>query len=153
MTPDEFIAWLGPVAQRVCRKYGLPASVCIAQGALESGWGRYVIGEYNLFGRKAVAGDKSITVTTQEYINGEWVTINDEFKDYDSLDEAVEDWCVLMTEEPAYADALAVWQETHDVEQFVRTMGPVYATDPEYADKVLATIRANDLTQYDEVMA
>lgn len=60
---------------------------------------------------------------------------------------------MLMTEEPAYADALAIWQETHDIEQFVCTMGRIYATDPEYADKVLATIRANDLTCYDEQAA
>ena len=50
MTTDEFIEWLAPAAQAQTRCYNLPASVLIAQGAIESGWGRAVIGQYNLFG-------------------------------------------------------------------------------------------------------
>lgn len=149
MTAEEFINWLAPEAQAQCKPYDLPPSVVIAQAALESGWGRYKIGEYNLFGRKAVSGDKSITVPTQECYGGEWITIYAAFKDYDSLLEAIDDWCILITQEPCYADAWGIWCETRDVEQFVRALGPIYATDPEYADKVLSTIRANDLTQYD----
>jgi len=149
MSPDEFISWLVPAAQEAVKNYGLPASVLVAQGALESGWGKYIIGEYNLFGRKAIDGDKTILVSTQEYSNGEWVTIEAGFKDYTSLAEACEDWCILITEEPAYAEAWNIWCATKNIEQFVQTLGPVYATDPQYADKVVSTIGANDLTQYD----
>lgn len=141
---EEFINWLAQSAKR-CKDFGLFPSVCIAQGILESAWGQSKIGEYNLFGRKAVPGDKSITVTTQECYDGEWVTINDEFKDYDSLDEAIEDYCILLTEEPVYVNSI----DYSSLENFVRTMAEIYATDPEYADKLLSTISANDLTQYD----
>ena len=149
MTPEEFIQWLAPSAVAQCKPYNLPPSVVIAQAALESGWGRYTIGEYNLFGRKAVAGDKSIIVPTRECYGGNWVTIEDAFKLYDSLLEAIDDWCILITQEPAYLPAWGIWCATGDVEQFVYALGPVYATDPEYAQKVMTTIRANDLTQYD----
>lgn len=147
MIPEEFIAWLAPIAQAICRQYQLFASVCIAQGALESGWGQYVIGQYNLFGRKWNGAGPYVEKATQEYYNGEWQTIIARFQDYASLDEAIADWCILITEEPAYAECLSY---IDDRESFVRVLAPVYATDPEYAEKILATIAANDLAQYDE---
>lgn len=65
------------------------------------------------------------------------------------MEDAIKDWCVLMTEEPAYADALAEWENTWSVEAFVMAMAPVYATDPDYADKIISTINANDLMRFD----
>lgn len=146
MTCDEFIQWLAPAAQAQTRCYNLPASVLIAQGAIESGWGHSIIGRYNLFGRKWNGIGPYIDVSTQEYEDGQYVTVMAKFQDYDGLEQAVEDWCILMTQEPCYAPAVAALP---DVEQFVRLMALKYATDPDYADKVLATIRANDLTKYD----
>lgn len=145
MSPEGFIAWLAPAAQIICREYNLPVSVCIAQGALESGWGKYVIGEFNIFGRKWNGVGNYIEVETEEFYDGQWQTIIAKFQDYANLDEAVEDWCILITEEPVYATCLEYREE---VEEFVRILGPIYATDPEYADKVLSTIAANHLEDY-----
>lgn len=149
-TPDEFIAWLAPAAQAQCECYDLPASVLIAQGALESGWGRYIIGKYNIFGRKAADGDAAVLVKTTEFYDGQETAVFDNFKLYTSIEEACDDWCSLITQEPVYADAWSIWYTTKDLEEFVRALGPVYATDPEYADKILSTIDACNLTQYDE---
>lgn len=149
MTPDEFISMIGDTAGQVCAKYNLPASVCIAQAILESGWGKDCIGQYNYFGRKWNGWGNYVRLLTTEYLNGEYITIYDKFQSYSSLEEAIQDWCVLMREEPCYAEALAVWEDTWDVEEFVRAMAPVYATDPDYANKIIATIRANDLKSYD----
>lgn len=149
MTPQEFINWLAPSAVAQCKPYNLPPSVVIAQGALESGWGKYVIGNYNFFGRKWNGTGAYIEVPTQEYYNGEWVTEVDKFQDYPDLLHAIDDWCILITQEPAYSYAWSVWCNTHDVAQFVYALGPVYATDPNYAHNVMSTINANDLTQYD----
>lgn len=149
MAPDDFIEMIGNAAGKICADYNLPASVCIAQAALESGWGEYVIGNYNYFGRKWNRLGEYLELPTKEYIDGQFVTIQDKFQSYSSLDEAIEDWCVLMTEEPAYADALAEWESTWDVEAFIRAMAPVYATDPDYADKIISTINANNLMRFD----
>lgn len=149
MTPDEFISMIGDTAGKVCAEYNLPASVCIAQAILESGWGKYCIGQYNYFGRKWNGWGNYEKQQTTEYENGEYVTIYDKFQSYESLEEAIRDWCVLMREEPCYSEALAVWEDTWDVEEFVRAMAPVYATDPEYADKIISTINANTLKSYD----
>lgn len=149
MTPDEFIDFIGDTAGKVCAKYNLPASVCIAQAILESGWGRYCIGQFNYFGRKWNGWGNYVRQQTTEYINGEYVTIYDKFQSYESIEEAIRDWCVLIKEEPAYADALAEWQSNWNVEDFVYALAPVYATDPEYAHKIIATINANNLYSFD----
>lgn len=149
MTPDEFIDFIGDTAGNVCAEYNLPASVCIAQAILESGWGRYCIGQFNYFGRKWNGWGNYVRQQTTEYINGEYVTIYDKFQSYESIEEAIRDWCVLITEEPAYADALAEWQSNWNVEDFVYALAPVYATDPDYAHKIIATINANNLFRFD----
>lgn len=149
MTPDEFVEYIGNTAGTVCARYNLPASVCIAQAILESGWGKYCIGDYNYFGRKYGGWGQYEVCRTQEYIDGEYVTINDKFQSYDTLEEAIEDWCVLITEDWKYEDALLEWQKTWDVEEFVYALAPIYATDPEYADKIISTINANDLKRFD----
>lgn len=149
MTPEEFIQWLAPSAVAQCKPYYLPPSVVIAQAALESGWGKYTIGEYNLFGRKWGGWGRYILRETEECRNGVYQTEYAKFQDYDSLLQALDDWCILITQEPAYLPAWGIWCATGDVEQFVYALGPVYATDPEYAQKVMATIRANNLLQYD----
>lgn len=149
MEPEEFIELIGNPAGKICADYNLPASVCIAQAAIESGWGRYCIGNYNYFGRKYNGWGDFVTKETQEYIHGQYETITDRFQSYDSLEDAVKDWCVLMTEEPLYAEALAEWHKTWDIDAFAEAMAPVYATDPDYARKVMTTIRANDLERFD----
>ncbi|WP_312521342.1 glucosaminidase domain-containing protein [Anaerospora sp.] len=146
MDPEQFIDWLVPAAQPTCRSYQLPVSVCVAQAAIESGWGKYCIGKYNLFGRKYNGSGAYIEKVTDEYIDGEWLTITAKFQDYASLEEAVEDWCILLTQEPVYEGCLAYRDHA---EQFIQALAPIYATDPDYEDKVLATIHANDLTQFD----
>jgi flagellum-specific peptidoglycan hydrolase FlgJ len=147
VNPDRFIEWLGPVANVVCKRYNLFPSVCIAQGALESGWGKSCIGEYNLFGRKAVEGDRSMSVTTWEVIDGEEVVIQDDFKLYDSLEEAIEDYCILLTQEECYSEVPKHYPD--NIEGYVEELAKYYATDPAYADKVLLTIRAANLRIWD----
>jgi flagellum-specific peptidoglycan hydrolase FlgJ len=142
MYPDDYLAWIIPSAQRVCAKYGLPYGVVVAQGAIESQWGTYRIGEFNIFGRKWGGWGNYIEQETQEFLDGYWQTIIAKFQDYESMDQAIEDWCILITQEPVYAPCL---QYLDNVEMFVRTLGSIYATDPAYADKVLQTMYACDL--------
>lgn len=151
MTPDEFIDFIGDTAGKVCAEYNLPASVCIAQAILESGWGRYCIGQFNYFGRKWNGWGNYVRQQTTEYDydSCHYVTIYDKFQSYDSLEDAIRDWCVLIKEEPAYAKALAVWENGWCVEDFVWALAPVYATDPDYARKIIATMEANDLYRFD----
>ena len=151
MTPDEFIDFIGDTAGNVCAEYNLPASVCIAQAILESGWGRYCIGQFNYFGRKWNGWGNYVRQQTTEYDydSCHYITIYDKFQSYSSLEEAIRDWCILITEEPAYSNALDEWKSNWNVEDFVYALAPVYATDPDYAHKIIATINANNLYRFD----
>ena len=151
MNPEDFFEWIGPTAQLICPAYGLYPSVCMAQAAIESGWGEYIIGEYNLFGRKAVEGDRQTTLPTDEFIDGEWVVVDAPFKLYDSLEEAIEDYCVLLTYdgpdwENPYLPAL---EFISDKNKYIEEFSKVYATSPEYANSIKATIEANNLQEWD----
>lgn len=52
-----------------------------AQWALESNYGKHVSGRNNFFGLKGEGTDKK----TQEFINGQWITITDSFIDFPDL--------------------------------------------------------------------
>lgn len=143
MMADDYLEWITEPAKNVCASYGLPAPVVICQGAIESQWGEYIIGEYNLFGRKWGGKGNYITQETQECYDGEWQTITAKFQDYDSLEDAIKDWCVLMTEEEVYVNALKDVDESDPV-AFINAIAGIYATDPDYADKVITTMKACD---------
>ena len=149
MTAADFIDYIGDTAGKVCAEYNLQASVCIAQAILESGWGRYCIGQYNYFGRKWNGWGNYVRQQTTEYENGQYVTIYDKFQSYESLEDAIRDWCVLIAEDYKYSDVIYAWHEHWSVEDFVYALAPIYATDPDYASKIMATINANDLTRFD----
>jgi flagellar protein FlgJ len=151
MSPDSFFEWISPSATKICKKYGIYPSVCMAQAAIESGWGESIIGEYNLFGRKAVEGDNQIILPTDEYINGQWVVVDAPFKLYNTLDEAIEDYCILLTSTDWNNPYLKCLQFLPNRDEYVQCMAGVYATSPAYAKSILNTIRANNLTKYDGV--
>ena len=61
--PPDIIA----AAREAQRKWKIPASISLAQWALESGWGRHMPpGSNNPFGMKARPGDPFVTVRTRE---------------------------------------------------------------------------------------
>ncbi|WP_423231236.1 glucosaminidase domain-containing protein, partial [Bacillus licheniformis] len=67
-----FIEEIAPHAQRVQKEKNILASLIIAQGVLESNWGRSGLATKgkNLFGIKGTGNDGSITLPTTEHING-----------------------------------------------------------------------------------
>ena len=87
----EFIARIAPLAQAEQRKYRIKASITIAQAALESDWGQsQLASKYNnLFGVKGNEQDGTL-LATKEYVNGQWITVEDYFVVYPSWKAAVE---------------------------------------------------------------
>src|SRR3954468_16733546 len=93
----SFIRLAAPGAQRGQREFGVPASVTIAQGALESAWGSSHIGTANnYFGIKASGSTGpiavgSVVVPTQEFVGGRMVTVNGRFRAYRSAADSFRD--------------------------------------------------------------
>ncbi len=146
LAPSEFARLFGPVARAASRNSGVPASIIVAQAALETGWGASAIGDAkNLFGIKGTGPAGSVRVPTREYRNGRMVTEMANFRKYNTWQESIEDYGRLL-QNSRYANAMA---NRDDPEQFARELQRAgYATDPEYASKLISIMRSNNLYQY-----
>lgn len=134
-------------AQAAMRRWPIPASISLAQWALESGWGKHMPpGSNNPFGIKALAGQPSVTVPTREVVNGQSIMINAAFRAYATLEDAFEDHSRLLATAGAYARART---KLPDVFAFANALTGVYATDPNYGTMLGQIIRGSNLTQYD----
>lgn len=91
-------------------KYGVLPSTVAAQAILESGWGASSLTTLanNLFGIKGDYNGASIIMPTQEYINGQWITINASFRKYPSRNESIEDHGRFLNDNSRYHNLL--WQ-------------------------------------------
>ena len=87
---SSFIKVLVPVAQEQQRQHHVFSSITLAQAALESDWGRSELSSKynNLFGIKSNQAN-SVLLTTQEYVNGQWITVKARFATYDSWADSV----------------------------------------------------------------
>ena len=105
--------------------------VVAAQWALESGWGKHTSGKNNFFGLKGTGS----TVDTQEFINGQWVTIKAGFIDFPDLKT-----CVHYLVDRWYKD-YGVYKGVNratgrnNCAELLVTEG--YATDPSYSTKLI----------------
>jgi flagellum-specific peptidoglycan hydrolase FlgJ len=130
-------------------KYKVPASVSLAQWAIESGWGkRMPPGSNNPFGMKVrhKRNDPFVEVRTREVFNGKSVFIMAKFRKFASMEEAFFAKGLLLSTAKVYAKAFA---KLPDVDAFIETFGPIYATDPTYVRLIKSVIASNKLRQYD----
>jgi flagellar protein FlgJ len=145
--PKDFVSALTADAKRVQDKINVPFEVVIAQAALETGWGQKIIktntGESsnNLFNIKADSrwtGEK-VHKETLEFEDGAMVKKREPFRVYESIGQSVNDYLSLLTKSERYQGAL---EKSTDVEQFLHNLQSAgYATDPNYAKKIMGTLR------------
>ena len=152
MTPDEFIARIGPAAHTCMADTGISAAFTIAQGALESAWGGSGLcrSANNLFGVKADlswTGD-ILDLPTRECIRGQWVTVMAHWRKYNDWQHCIEDHAQFFTENPRYATALESRDDPEEFARLIQIAG--YATDPDYAHKIAQVIHAHGLKAWDD---
>jgi flagellar protein FlgJ len=149
MPPSAFLGMLAQSAQDCQRKTGIPASITLAQAALESSWGARALGS-NLFGIKADAAWKgrTVDVLTHEVVRGQSVAITAKFRAYSSWLESMVDHAQFLLKNPRYRDC---FKETTG-EGWARAVAKAgYATDPDYAKKLIDIMRGRNLAFYDQV--
>jgi len=148
-SPAAFADELRPYAQRAAVTLGVSENLLIAQAALETGWGQKVMqrndggSSFNLFGIKANAswqGDKASTATL-EYRDGVAQRERADFRAYSSLQQSFDDFVSFISEQPRYSEALNASDDKSFVEALQQSG---YATDPAYAEKILAVKRRLD---------
>ncbi|RYM74154.1 flagellar assembly peptidoglycan hydrolase FlgJ [Serratia liquefaciens] len=142
----NFVARLSTPARVVSQQSGIPHQLIVAQAALESGWGQREIPaadgspSYNLFGIKAGGSwDGPVTeITTTEFEQGAAKKIKAKFRVYGSYVEAMADYAKLLTNNPRYA-GVANARSPEQAAQALQQAG--YATDPQYASKLVSVIQ------------
>jgi flagellar protein FlgJ len=149
---EEFIRDVWPYAERAASALGVDTEVLLAQSALETGWGRHVplkadgSSSHNLFGIKADQrwqGER-VEIVTREFRHGVMQQEKAEFRAYDSLPEALNDYVDFIRGNPRYQKAL---QHGYDAEAYARELQQAgYATDPDYARKI-NRVRNSELLQ------
>ena len=158
-----FINTLGALAVAECNRriaegkgFVLP-SVCIAQSALETGWGTagIMVKANAYFGIKA-GGSWTGAVyraDTWEVANGEAYNTTANFRAYPSLAASVTDYYDLIGNSSRYANGLSygadssAWLTPKACITAIWAGG--YATDTLYVEKIMSTITARDLVYYD----
>ena len=138
-------------------KEGVLPSITAAQAILESGWGSSELAKApnnNLFGIKDSEdwNGEIVTVPTQEYVNGDYITVNAAFRKYTSWNDSVVDHAKFFTStEWRKNNYRKVVNETdyRIAAQELKNAG--YATDPSYAGKLISLIEAYKLYEWDTV--
>lgn len=142
---QQYIEEFAEYAMEQMRRYGIPASVTLAQGIIESGNGKSTLANTanNHFGIKG------------EY-NGHYVLANDDhpnekFKKYDNVGQSYEDHSkVLMSARyTKYTSSLA-HDDYRGWAEAIKKGG--YATSPTYVSTICSVIEKNDLQKYDQMV-
>lgn len=141
-SPESFVASMSPYAEKAARALGVDSSLLLAQAALETGWGSKMVknslgNSNNLFNIKADRSWKGEKVATQtlEFHGKTAVKEHAAFRSYSNFEESFNDYVKFLNENPRYQTAL---QHQGSSENFIKGIHSAgYATDPNYADKVL----------------
>jgi flagellar protein FlgJ len=141
----KFVEEMLPHATAAARELGVDARAIVAQAALETGWGTSQPKDAsgtsnNYFGIKAGASWRgaSVSAETTEFVAGQAGRESAGFRTYGSVAESVADY-VRVLREPRYAAARGTGSDVRAFADALQRGG--YATDPEYANK-LVTIAA-----------
>ncbi|MBK4829361.1 N-acetylmuramoyl-L-alanine amidase [Enterococcus faecium] len=150
---QQFIERLVPHAQELQDSYGVLPSIILGQAILESNWGKSTLASKynNLFGIKAYGDQKKVSLETKEFVNEEWITIQGDFKVYDSWEQSMDDHTQLFVQgvdwNPALYEKVITATNYQEAAQALQDAG--YATDPGYAQKIIQVIETYHLNQYD----
>jgi len=144
--PQGFVTDIWPEAQAAASSLGVSPQLLIAQSALETGWGKHTMkfddgrNSYNLFGIKAGAdwNGAALKRVSLEYRDGLLHNEVSRFRAYDSPASSLSDYVDFIRSNPRYQQALASAGDDHAYIRAIQDAG--YATDPDYADKIIGIL-------------
>ena len=168
LSEADVIKKVGSLFTSDMKKSGVLASVSLAQFILESGYGKSELAQNanNLFGMKKTLsgntwsgstwdGSSVYTQKTQEYENGQYVTITADFRKYPSVEKSIADHSAYLlgakNGSKLRYDGLKGCTDYKKAVQIIKDGG--YATSPTYAESICNIIDRWKLTQYDTAAA
>ena len=140
----NYLRVFGPIAQREMSTYKIPASITLAQGLLESGFGE---------GRLAVEGNNHFGIKCHRGWEGKRIYHDDDekgecFRVYQDAGESYRDHSFFLTGRDRYAFLFRLGKK--DYRSWARGLKKAgYATDPKYPAKLIRLIERFDLAKYD----
>ncbi|MDR0606389.1 MAG: glucosaminidase domain-containing protein [Bacteroidales bacterium] len=144
---EQYISAMWGAIQETDLKGSFP-SVVIAQGAVESNWGRSDLStKYNnYFGIKKGSDwtGKVVNMQTGEVYDGQTVSVSSYFRVYNNIEQSLRDRISLL--EKHYTKALS---STTPEAQIAALSG--YATAPNYYNTVISIIDDNNLRNFDNI--
>jgi flagellum-specific peptidoglycan hydrolase FlgJ len=141
---SNYIAMYKNIAMSNMKDYGIPASIILAQGILESGAGRGDLSQRanNHFGIKCHSDWTGESVRHDDDARQEC------FRKYDSASESFKDHALFLTNRGRYSSLFSLPKDDYQAwAKGLRKAG--YATDPRYPEKLISNIERYDLGQYD----
>ena len=141
---SDYVLQYKDIAMGNMKKYGIPASIILAQGILESGAGR---------GDLAVDANNHFGIKCHKDWLGESVRHDDDsaqecFRKYKEASESYRDHALFLVGKNRYATLFTY--EKDDYKSWANGLRAAgYATDPNYPDKLISYIERYNLHQYD----
>ena len=141
----QYLKIFGPIAQREMKEYKIPASITLAQGLLESGFGE---------GRLALEGNNHFGIKCHRDWKGGRIYHDDDekgecFRVYADAGESYKDHSLFLSERDRYAFLFRLGKR--DYKAWAKGLKKAgYATDPKYPDKLIRLIEQFDLAAYDK---
>lgn len=139
-TRQEYVARYSQIAVDHMEKYGIPASITMAQGILESDCGNSLLStsSNNHFGIKCKSNWSGATVYHDDDAKGEC------FRAYDSVEDSYQDHAIFLDSSPRY-DSLFSYSSS-DYKSWARGLKAAgYATAPHYATLLIKIIEEEKL--------
>lgn len=146
MSKQEYIDSFRDQAIREMHATGIPASITLAQGMLESDYGNSPLAKYarNHFGIKCHKGWEGPSFIQDDD------EANECFRKYYSATESYHDHSEFLQTRDRYSSLFDL--KTTDYKGWARGLKKAgYATNPRYADLLIKIIEENQLHQYDRV--
>ena len=141
---EDYIKKYSDIAVREMKRYHIPASITLAQGLLESGAGQSVLARKsnNHFGIKCGGDWRGPSVSHDDDARGEC------FRAYKHPEESYEDHSKFLAGRPRYAGLFKL--KITDYKGWAHGLKKAgYATNPQYAEKLIGIIELYNLHKYD----
>lgn len=141
---EDYIKLFKTIAQEEMQLYGIPASITLAQGILESNSGK---------GRLAVEGNNHFGIKCHEW-TGDKIYHDDDasqecFRKYNDSKYSFRDHSLFLSQRSRYAALFKLKKEDYKGwAKELRRAG--YATDTKYPDKLIGLIERYELYKYDQ---
>ena len=142
---ENYIDKYADMAVDQMKKYGIPASITLAQGLLESRAGQSSL---------ATKGNNHFGIKVSGKWSGKFMLMDDDapnekFRVYKNAAESYEDHSQFLKTQPRYAFLFNY--STTDYKSWARGLKKAgYATDPKYADKLIGLIETYQLYDFDK---